>query len=83
MMNRYETTGLVIITGGVVELEEAQARPRMHMLKPLDDKQFEVMQTIQFKKGEVFGFDGKLKNLPVKLSNPEKPAKQKKAKPAE
>ena len=59
---KYTVTGKsVLITGGVLTLSKAQASDRAHCLKELDKKnQYEVIKSVTFKHGEVFGFDGKL-----------------------
>lgn len=60
-MKQYKTNAIVTITDGSVMLNEDQARRRRHKLKPTDKENvFEIMQPIQFKAGEVFGYDGEL-----------------------
>jgi len=67
---KYIVTGKsVSITGGVLTLSEAQAADRAHCLKKLSGKnQYEILETVIFKNGEKFGFDGKLpKSIGVDL----------------
>lgn len=55
----------VTINTGLVALTEKQVGIRSHCLKPtLEAGVYQVLSSFQFKKGEVFGYDGELpKNL--------------------
>jgi hypothetical protein len=58
-MQKYTTLETVAIgSGSIVELNAQQAESRKHNLKELGDGRFEVVNNIQFKKGETFGFEG-------------------------
>lgn len=59
-MERYLTTDKVDLLSGVLDLTEDQARRRKGWLKKLDSGLFEIIKPVQFKAGEVFGFDGEL-----------------------
>lgn len=54
----YTTTEPVTLTGGILELDSDQVRRRVHYLKKLEDGRFEIVNPINFKAGETFGFDG-------------------------
>lgn len=63
--------------GTVLALSEAQARDRRHALKPLDDGRYEVTAPVQFKIGEVVGYDGEpSKALPRQLERLDPPAEK-------
>jgi len=65
-MKMYEVTATYITlpAGGVVEITDAQADARAHLLKPLEEKgQYLITTSTGFKKGEVFGYDGHLDKL--------------------
>jgi len=58
-MKHYIAKQAVTLHGGLLTLNPDQARRRAHRLKGTDDKEiFEIVQPIQFKAGEEFGFDG-------------------------
>lgn len=59
-MERYLTTDKVDLLSGVLDLNEDQARRRKGWLKKLESGLFEIIKPVQFKAGEVFGFDGEL-----------------------
>lgn len=58
-MSQYEVTQgpLTLAPGIVVRLNEQQAALRQHALKKRKDGAYEVLQPVQFKNGEVLGFD--------------------------
>lgn len=45
---------------GVVQLTEKQAKVRAHQIIPKGGDIFEIVQPIEFKAGEVLGFDGEV-----------------------
>ncbi len=59
-MERYLTTDKVDLLSGVLDLSEDQARRRKGWLKKLESGLFEIIKPVQFKAGEVFGFEGEL-----------------------
>lgn len=59
-MERYLTTDKVDLLSGVLDLTEDQARRRKGWLKKIDSGLFEIIKPVQFKSGEVFGFEGEL-----------------------
>lgn len=65
----------VDVLSGQVKLSAEQARARLHNLKAVDTKKdgsgvYQVVQPIQFKRGETFGFDGDVGKNGV-LSDPD------------
>lgn len=80
-MNKYQVTEAVSIHDGLLELTEAQAKPRMHNLKHIEDSVYMVMQPVMFKAGEVIGYDGELpKAMLMQLENLDAPKPKAKAK---
>ena len=62
-MNKYTATSMVRLPKFArVKLTKEQAAPRRHNLDVVDEKAgiYEVKNTIEFKAGEVFGYDGEL-----------------------
>lgn len=59
-MERYLTTDKVDLLSGVLDLTEDQARRRKGWLKKLESGSYEIIKPVQFKAGEVFGFEGEL-----------------------
>ena len=58
---KYIVTAIfATLPGGIVTLTTAQASTRSHNLKPLDDGRYEIVNPVQFKAGEEFGYDGEL-----------------------
>ncbi|MCK5602111.1 hypothetical protein KAR91_09585 [Candidatus Pacearchaeota archaeon] len=58
-MKNYEVTGRVArFSTGVVVLSHAQASARIHNLKDLGKGEYEIVNPIEFKNGEKFGYDG-------------------------
>lgn len=45
---------------GKIELSKEQALPRMHNLKHIKGDIYEIVKPIQFKAGELIGFDGEV-----------------------
>lgn len=58
-MSQYEVTQgpLTLAPGIIIRLNEQQATLRQHALKKRKDGAYEVLQPVQFKNGEVLGFD--------------------------
>lgn len=55
--------------GAILELTEKQYESRKHLLKKLSSNKYEVLQTVQFKRGEVVGLEGELdKYLQTKVN---------------
>lgn len=56
-MEKYVVTDKFINFGisEILELTEKQYESRKHLLKKLQGNQYEVLQTVQFKHGEVIG----------------------------
>jgi hypothetical protein len=66
---------------GVLSLTGEQAARRKHALRHLKDDRYEITAPVEFKAGEVIGYDGDMpKALAVLMEPAEKPAK--KARPA-
>ena len=60
-MKNYEVTGRVAgIASGVVKLSDEQAASRIHNLKDLGKGEYEIVNPIEFKNGELFGYSGDL-----------------------
>lgn len=71
-IQKYEVTAVSArINSGVLELTKEQAGPRMHNLKPIKGNKYEVLNTVEFKRGEVFGFDGDLPKVLASALEPE------------
>lgn len=58
-MKKFRVTDVyVAIHSGVLGLTEHQASLRTYGLKPIGDGKYEVKETVQFKRGEEFEWDG-------------------------
>ncbi len=58
-MKNYKVTGRVArFSAGVVKLSDAQANSRQHNLKSLGKGEYEIVNPIEFKNGELFGYSG-------------------------
>ena len=58
-IKNYEVTGRVArFSAGVVSLSHAQASSRIHNLKDLGKGEYEIVNPIEFKNGELFGYSG-------------------------
>lgn len=66
-MQNYEVTGKSIrLGGGIVRLTDEQAKAREHLLEETDKPGiYKITGEFDFKKGEVFGFDGELPKATV------------------
>ena len=72
MTTKYEVTAVSArINSGVLELTKEQAGPRLHNLKLIKGNKYEVLNTVEFKRGEVFGFDGDLPKVLASALEPE------------
>ena len=79
-MEKYTVTDRFINFGisEILELTEKQYESRKHLLKKLQGNKYEVLQTVQFKRGEVVGLEKEPdKSLKSKL-NPCEVKKEKK-----
>lgn len=57
-MKKYTTDGPVTFhAGAILGLTAAQAKPRAHALTTLREGRYEVRTSVQFKAGEVIGYD--------------------------
>lgn len=73
-MNKYIITGRSVrITSGMLELTAEQAKARAHHLEALQDGRFQIVTTVEFKRGEVIGFEGDLPKALAALMEPEQP----------
>jgi hypothetical protein len=60
-MTKYEVTAVSArLSGGVLGLTKEQAAPRLHNLKALPGGKYEIVRPVEFKRGEVIGYDGDL-----------------------
>lgn len=74
MMNKYIITGRAArLTSGILELTTDQAKARAHHLEALQDGRFKIVATVEFKQGEVIGFEGDLPKALADLMEPEQP----------
>lgn len=70
-MKQYLITDVVNFnTGVILELSEKQHKVREHCLKKLGGNKYEVLKTVQFKRGEVVGLDGELDKCLQQKVNP-------------
>lgn len=60
-MESYRVTGRCLeLHAGVVHLTPAQTHPRAHNLCALQGDDYEILRPVQFKTGEILGYDGTL-----------------------
>ena len=57
---RYLVNAPASIAAGVLVLDAGQAAARRHALHELGEGRYQVMQPVQFKAGELIGYDGDL-----------------------
>lgn len=59
-MKSFRVIALVQFATGVIGLTPEQAKPRMHLLKPVEGKKdvYEILKPVQFKVGEIINLDG-------------------------
>jgi len=70
-MQRYIIIATVAgFASGILELTSGQASARTHALKPLGDSLYEVTAPVQFKNGEVIGYDGEINKSLLQLVTP-------------
>jgi len=63
-MNTYETIDVVTLRAGNLKLDKDQLRRRRHLLAPTGERGiYKIEKPVQFKVGEVFGFDGDIDRL--------------------
>jgi hypothetical protein len=80
-MDIYTTTEPVTLTSGILKLDADQARRRSKYLNKLEDGRFEIVQSVNFKSGETFGFDGDVpKAISKSLIDPDDAVKKSKIK---
>lgn len=60
IMKIYMSLQPVTIHSGVIQLNSEQAKSRMHNLSHIADDRFDVVRPINFKTGELFGYEGQL-----------------------
>lgn len=56
-MRTYTTIAAARIGTGILALSLQQASTRTHALRDLGDGQYEILQPVEFKVGETFGYD--------------------------
>ena len=67
-MDKYQVTGpSVNVNAGCVLLSADQVRRRRHNLKAVGDDVFEIVNPIQFKHGETFGYDGPVDHITAEM----------------
>lgn len=60
-MKKYEVVGRsVAFAAGRLALSEGQAAVRAHALRHVGSSVYEVVQPVEFKQGEVIGYDGEV-----------------------
>lgn len=57
LMRKYRTLATVCLFDGVIGLSDEQADVRRHCLKKIGKGKFKILQPVQFKAGEIIGFD--------------------------
>jgi len=83
-MEQYTATRPITLQFGVLGLTAQQATARAHNLDELNDGRFRIVQPVQFKAGELFGYDGDLpKSLAARIETKAPASAKAKAKPAE
>ncbi len=81
-MNKYTISHSkgVRLVSGILKLTKEQAAPRLHNLEFLGNGRYQIVHPVEFKTGEVIGFEGE---LPRNLANLMESAGKKKAKTSE
>lgn len=71
-MKKYTLVGAATFgPGAILQLTADQATPRAHALKALGEGRFEARAAVQFKAGEIVGYEGDLpKAMAAQLLNP-------------
>lgn len=63
--------------GSILELDEKQAKARIHNLKKVKSGIYKVVRVVQFKNGEEVGFDGDIPKTHISMIEPMESAKGK------
>lgn len=64
-LNKHKVVGSIcVISGGLIQLSDDQYSLRSHNLLKLEGDVYEVINRIEFKRGEIFGHDGDLSKVP-------------------
>lgn len=81
-MDKYTITGRAVrLTSGLLELNEEQSRTRLPKLRALSKTRFEIVQAVEFKRGETIGYEGDLpKSLADRMEDKSGNAGKKKSK---
>ena len=83
IMKTYLSLQPVTIQTGLVQLSKDQAKGRIHNLKFIESDVYQLINPINFKAGEVFGFDGQIPKSMVNAVDTEEQPTKKKAKKAD
>ncbi|MGE0289677.1 MAG: hypothetical protein AB7I42_25695 [Bradyrhizobium sp.] len=60
-MQKYKVTARVaVIPSGVIAISAEQSGPRRHNLKAQGGDRWEILRPVEFKAGEVIGYEGEL-----------------------
>lgn len=59
-MMKYVANAITNLVGGNLELDEDQLRRRRHLVTDNGDGTFAIKKSVQFKRGEEFGYDGEI-----------------------
>lgn len=74
IMNKYIISGSkVVLNSGLLELDLAQSMPRLGNLRKIENNLFEILREVQFKRGEVIGYDGFLSKAQAEIMEVETP----------
>ena len=73
MIKYLVTGGSACFVQGMLELTEAQAKTRLANLKKAGEGFYEIINPVQFKTGEVVGFDGEPSRAMQAVLEPEQP----------
>lgn len=67
-MQRYKVLDTISLHTGILDLTEAQATPRKDALISLGEGLYEIIKPVEFKAGEIIGYDGDInRDLTEKL----------------
>lgn len=83
-MNKYTITGRsILLTSGLLELTDEQSRTRLPKLRALSKTRFEIVQPVEFKRGETIGYEGDLpKSLADRMADKSSKGGKKKSRPS-
>lgn len=74
-MKQYATVSTTAFpAGAILGLTAAQVKPRVHALREIREGRYEALAAVQFKAGEVIGYDGELSKAMAALVIDEKEA---------